>query len=117
MQVFGLHDSNKNPVMITPWIFMHFVVGVVVTRFIPDKGIGFSLHTIYEIIDYIKYNNFYKGDPGEPGWYNNSVANSIGDTIGFVIGQFVSEYIGLSNTMVVILYFLFFYLFTQTKLG
>lgn len=111
MKLFALRDSNKNPAIITPWIFMHFILGVIATRFIPDKNIGLILHTIYEIIDYIKFKYFYKGDPSQPGWYNNSVPNSVGDTIGFVIGQHVSEHIKITNDMVVAFYIFFLNLF------
>jgi hypothetical protein len=95
-------DYLEKPTCFDLYSILHLLVGIFITYvlliyyqfnevyYIRILCIGFMLHTLYEIKDYIRAyiippsHNLSRND-----WANNSLLNSIGDTIAFIIGFFI----------------------------
>jgi len=43
----GLNDTTASNKIITPWSFVHFMVGIVMYRIKPDIYAGLAIHTIF----------------------------------------------------------------------
>ena len=115
-------DSKENPCLITPWFFIHFLAGGVLTSIF--KNMGYSdksvftavlfFHTAYEIKDYHYTYNYSE----QHHWHgNNTILNSIGDTIACILGYFVFQNTKFSSLFVsyILLHFMFVYFKVEKK--
>lgn len=115
-------DSKERPCLITPWFFIHFLAGGVLTSIF--KNMGYSdkevftavliVHTLYELKDYHYTYNYEE----QREWHgNNSLLNSIGDTIACILGYLVFQNTNFSLLFIsyIFLHFIFVHFKVELK--
>ena len=82
MQLIGRTDSERKPVVLTPWSLVHLVVGAATKQYI-SFWTAELLHAAYEIVGSQQVFNSLGFDVHE----KSSVVNSVGDQLVFTLGR------------------------------
>ena len=108
MKWFGIRDRIRDPRLITPFSFVHFLSGIWLTslfrtifpRMKDVFWVTLAIHTLYELKDiYVSYVIKYVSDKTD-----NSFYNSIGDTIAFILGYVAYKYYPTDLTTISIVF-------------
>jgi hypothetical protein len=123
IKIVALKDSKDEPVLFTPFTFLHFLGGIVgnlLSRklnipYIKGFILYFILHFLYEVKDfYFSYMDINVKNYWTDNSYENSVSDQTFSMIGFICGQ----YIPLNNFIsILILYLILNVIFIKIQLG
>ena len=95
MKLIAINDTQRKPVLFTPWTLIHFLSGVVSVLVLMACGvtnqthifwIALLIHTIYELHDCL----YTYLDVPVTYWRDNSYLNSAGDTVANIVGIWIT---------------------------
>ena len=84
--LIGRTDSEKQPVVLTPWSLVHLAVGAATKQYLSFWTAEFA-HAAYELVGSQKVFNSLGYDVRE----RSSTLNSVGDQLVFTVGRFLPK--------------------------